>query len=347
MSTRVIRLTCRARDLTLENVRAELTGLGLWTTPLLDPSGRVEALLVSPQSRAVGRNRLLAIDGVADVLEPPSPHPRVDAQANRGVVAGPVVIGGDAPPVLIAGPCGVESRAQIRAAAAMASSAGARLLRGGAYKPRTSPYSFTGHGVEALRWMREAANEHGMGVVTEVMCESQLAAVAEYADVLQIGARTMQAFALLKAVGAARMPVLLKRAPSATIDEWLLAGEHLLAAGAGGVIFCERGITGHDPRTRYTLDLAGAALLKHVHGQPLVVDPSHAVGRRDLVLPMCRAALASGADGLIVEVHPDPRQARSDGPQALDPATLQKLNMTSGSIEHDVMFEFGGVGGGG
>jgi 3-deoxy-7-phosphoheptulonate synthase len=322
VSARIIRLTAGAAA---SEVQATLQGLGLWTQTMASSIGEPPALVVAPHSCRVDRNALLALTGVADVLEPPSAHPRVDAQANRGVQAGPVRIGGGAPAVLIAGPCGVESEEQIHAAAALSRAAGASLLRGGAFKPRTSPYSFSGHGRPALRWLREAADAYGLGVVTEVTSETEVDAIAAVADVLQVGARSMQAFSLLKAIGGAGKPVLLKRGMAAGIEEWLLAGEHLLAAGASGVIFCERGVSGTDSSTRYLLDLAAAALMKHVHGQPIVVDPSHGTGRRDLILPLSRAALAAGADGILVEAHPDARQARSDGPQALPPGLLREL----------------------
>jgi 3-deoxy-7-phosphoheptulonate synthase len=199
------------------------------------------------------------------------------------------------------------------------------LLRGGAFKPRTSPYSFAGHGEVALDWMRLAADAHGLGVVTEVMSEHDVEAVAGVADLMQLGSRNMQNFALLRAVGRANKPVLLKRGMAATIDDWLLAGEHLLSSGAAGVIFCERGIHGFDPSTRNLLDLGAVAVLACSLGLPVVVDPSHAAGRRDLVPPLSRAALAAGAHGLLVEMHPHAERARSDGPQALDAAALQRL----------------------
>ena len=178
----------------------------------------------------------------------------------------------------------------------------------------------------SLRWMRDAADAHDLGVVTEVMSELEVAAVAEVADMIQIGSRNMQNFALLKAVGQAKRPVLLKRGMAATLDEWLLAGEHLRAAGAPSVIFCERGIQGFDRSMRNLLDLGIVALMRHVHGQPVVVDPSHAAGRRDLIEPLSRAALAAGAHGLLVEAHPSPEDALSDGPQALDSASLARLS---------------------
>lgn len=316
------------RGADLPAVVAGLQGLGLWTTTVRSRSG--VALRIQEHSARVDAARILQVEGVEDVLEAPSPHPRVDAQAGLGVPLGELRLGGGQPPVLMAGPCGVESREQVREAAALVAAGGARVLRGGAFKPRTSPYAFQGVGQDGLSWLAEAAAAEGLLVVTEVLAEADAAAVAEVADLVQVGARNMQNYALLRAVAATGAPVLLKRAPAATVEEWLLAGEHLLAAGAGGVVFCERGVRGHDPSTRHLLDLGAVALVGPVLGQPVVVDPSHAAGRRDLVPALSRAALAAGADGLLVEVHPDPASARSDGPQALDPATWRALARTLG-----------------
>lgn len=302
---------------------AALQGLGLWTQALRGEDGRVTAFAVLSCSTAVPPARLRDLPGVADVLAPASPHPRVDAQAGGTVGVGSVVIG--AAPVLAAGPCAVESEDQIHEVAALVAAAGARLLRGGAYKPRTSPYSFRGHGREALRWLRAAADSHGLGVVTEALSEADADAVGEVADLVQVGSRNMQNYALLRAVGRLGRPVLLKRGVAATVEEWLLAGEHLLEAGAASVVFCERGVHGVDPSTRNLLDLGAVALLAHVYRQPVMVDPSHAVGRRDLIAPLSRAALAAGAAGILVETHPRPAEARSDGPQALDSRALAGL----------------------
>ena len=303
-------------------LKRELQGLGLWVQALEAPGGG-RGFMIDPSSRRVAPEVVERLPGVAEVFAAPSPHPKVDAQSGQTVRVGSVDVG-DAP-VLAAGPCGVESRAQIDTAAAMVADAGGRLLRGGAFKPRTSPYSFTGHGREALGWLRDAADRHGLGVVTEVMSELDVEAVAEAADLLQIGTRNMQNFALLRAVGAAGKPVLLKRGRCATVEEWLLAGEHVLAAGASGVIFCERGVRGFDPQTRNLLDLGAVALLAEVYRQPVWVDPSHATGRRDLLTPLARAGLAAGACGLLIEAHPDAREAQSDGPQALDARELAKV----------------------
>ncbi len=308
-------------DADARTVQARLTALGLWTRRL--ETGTRAGLQVTGPSPRVPTAELLAIDGVAEVFIAGTPHPLVDAQARRTIDLGRgVQLGHGVAPVLFAGPCSAEGPDSLNAIAAAASAAGARVLRGGAFKPRTSPYSFSGHGLEALRWLREAADAHSLLVCTEVMAPEDTDAVATHADILQIGSRNMQNFALLKAVGPAHLPVLLKRAMSSSIDEWLLAGEHLLAAGAAAVVFCERGITGFDRHTRNLLDLAAVAVLDRVYGQPVIVDPSHAVGRRDLIPPLAHAALAVGAQGLMIEAHPNAGAALSDGPQAL---TLEEL----------------------
>jgi 3-deoxy-7-phosphoheptulonate synthase len=221
-------------------------------------------------------------------------------------------------PVVMAGPCSVESYEQLLATAEAVKSAGAVILRGGAYKPRTSPYDFQGLGVEALRILGRVRRETGLPIVSEVLSTDDVEIVAEHVDMLQVGARNMQNFALLRRLALLRKPVLLKRSPAATVREWLLAAEYLLAGGNNQVVLCERGIRSYDPDLRNTLDLAGMALARQLSHLPVIADPSHATGRRDLIPAMCRAALAAGADGLIVEVHPDPANAISDGKQSLD-----------------------------
>jgi 3-deoxy-7-phosphoheptulonate synthase len=220
--------------------------------------------------------------------------------------------------VVIAGPCSVESREQLMETARAVKAAGASALRGGAYKPRTSPYDFQGLGLEALEVLREAGAETGLPVVTEVLSTEDVEVVTEFADVLQVGARNMQNFALLRRLASAPRPVLLKRGPSATVKEWLLAAEYLLSGGNADVILCERGIKTFETETRNTLDLAGLALARELSHLPVIADPSHATGRRSLVPAAARAAVAVGADGLMVEVHPCPERALSDGPQSLD-----------------------------
>ena len=220
---------------------------------------------------------------------------------------------------VIAGPCSVESEEQVRLVAKRVAAAGAAFLRGGAFKPRTSPYTFQGMGLEGLKILRDVSQETGLPVVTEVMDARQMELVAEYADVLQVGARNMQNYALLTEVGHSDKPVLLKRGPGATVEELLMSAEYILSEGNRNVVLCERGIRGFDKSTRYTLDLAAVPNVQGVSHLPIIVDPSHATGRRDLVAPMALAAVAAGAHGLMIEVHPDPEKALSDGPQQLTP----------------------------
>jgi 3-deoxy-7-phosphoheptulonate synthase len=241
-----------------------------------------------------------------------------------GKGASAVVFGGARVPV-IAGPCAVESWDGLAAVAHAARSAGARLLRGGAFKPRTSPYAFQGLGEEGLRLLARARDETGLWVVTEVITPEAVPLVAEYADVLQIGARNMQNFELLRACGRTRRPVVLKRALAGTVEELLLAAEYVLAAGNADVILCERGIRTFEQATRNTLDLSAVPVLKELSHLPVIVDPSHGTGRRSLVAPMALAAVAAGADGLLVEVHADPERALSDGAQSITPAMLAEL----------------------
>jgi 3-deoxy-7-phosphoheptulonate synthase len=233
------------------------------------------------------------------------------------VLVGSVTIGGSLP-VVMAGPCSVESYEQVLATAEAVKTAGATILRGGAYKPRTSPYDFQGLGLEALEILAMVRSQTGLPVVSEVMGTEDVEIVSEHVDMLQVGARNMQNFALLKRLGRLQKPVLLKRNPAATVKEWLLAAEYILAGGNSQVVLCERGIRSYDPQLRNTLDLAGLALARHLTHLPVIADPSHGTGRRELVPAMSRAALAAGADGLIIEVHPDPANALSDGMQSLD-----------------------------
>ncbi|HEY8298089.1 MAG TPA: 3-deoxy-7-phosphoheptulonate synthase [Candidatus Baltobacteraceae bacterium] len=218
---------------------------------------------------------------------------------------------------ICAGPCSVESFEQIEATAKAVAALGANVLRGGAFKPRTSPYAFQGLGKDGLALMRAAADRNGLAVVTEVLDPRDVELVAGYADMLQIGARNMQNFSLLREVGESGRPVLLKRGLSATVDEWLMAAEYLLLAGNDRVVMCERGVRSFDSATRNVLDLAVVPLLRALTHLPVVVDPSHGTGIARLVAPMALAAVAAGADGLVVEVHPDPANAASDGPQSL------------------------------
>ena len=239
---------------------------------------------------------------------------------------GPVLFGSNHPVVNIAGPCSVENEAMIVETARRVKASGAQLLRGGAYKPRTSPYSFQGHGESALGLLQKAKEITGLGIVTEVMDAADLTKIAAVADVIQIGARNMQNFALLKQVGLLNKPVLLKRGMAATIEDWLMAAEYIMAGGNSNVILCERGIRGFDRKyTRNTLDLSAIPVLRDLTHLPIVIDPSHATGKSEYVSPMAKAAIAADADGLMIEVHPDPARALSDGPQSLTPERYSLL----------------------
>ena len=251
------------------------------------------------------------------------------------VRVGDFLVGGDRIAV-IAGPCSVESREQMMEAAHAVKAAGATMLRGGAFKPRTLPYSFQGLGEEGLRILAEAREETGLPVVTEAMAPGEVGVVEEYADVLQIGARNMQNYPLLKRVGRAGKPILLKRGMGSTIEELLGAAEYVLHGGNPNVILCERGIRTFQTITRFTLDITAVPLLKEVSHLPVVVDPSHGTGHRELVAPMARAAVAAGADGLLIEVHPNPDEAKSDGAQSLRPEGFSSLMRELGPVARAV-----------
>ena len=225
----------------------------------------------------------------------------------------------------MAGPCSAETEAQVNTTAAAVKRAGAKVLRGGAFKPRSSPYSFQGLGEEGLRLLHGGASAHDLRLVTEVMDISQIEVIDRYADIFQVGARNMQNFTLLRELGRTRKPVLLKRGISATVEEWLLSAEYVLAGGNTEVILCERGIRTFETATRNTLDLAAVALVKELSHLPVLADPSHGTGLRSLITPMSKAAAAAGADGLLIEVHPCPERALSDGPQSLDLPGFQEL----------------------
>lgn len=268
------------------------------------------------------------LDGVREVVRITQPY-KLASRAFRpeGTVVdlGKGVKVGGTEVVVGAGPCAVESAAQIDSVAETVARLGAKLLRGGAFKPRSSPYSFQGLGEAGLKLMREAADRNGLLVVTEVMDPSQVALVLGYADLMQVGARNMQNYHLLRALGEIRKPVLLKRGMSATIEELLLSAEYILSGGNYDVILCERGIRTFETATRNTLDIAAIPVIKKLSHLPIFADPSHGTGRRDKVAPMARAAVAAGADGLLIEVHPDPEHALSDGAQSLFPEQFAKL----------------------
>jgi 3-deoxy-7-phosphoheptulonate synthase len=281
---------------------------------------------------AVGQGRpdkalLELLDGVHEVLRITEPYKlasRTFKQEPTVITIGDVRIGGDEV-IVMAGPCSAESEPQVHAAAAAVRRAGAKILRGGAFKPRSSPYSFQGLGEEGLRMLREAADAENLKLITEVMDLSQIEVIDKYTHIFQVGARNMQNFTLLRELGHAHKPVLIKRGISATIEEWLLSAEYVLSGGNNDVILCERGIRTFETATRNTFDISAIPVVKKLSHLPIVADPSHGAGRRDMVAPMARAAVAAGADGLIIEVHCDPDHALSDGAQSMFPAQFDRL----------------------
>ncbi|MDJ0621274.1 MAG: 3-deoxy-7-phosphoheptulonate synthase [Calothrix sp. MO_192.B10] len=277
---------------------------------------------------------------IEQVLRVEQPYKRASRQFRHGEPSdvivntpeGPVVFGENQPLVVVAGPCSVENEEMIIETAKRVKAAGARFLRGGAYKPRTSPYAFQGHGESALDLLAAASKASGLGIITEVMDAADLDRIAEVADVIQVGARNMQNFSLLKKVGAQPKPVLLKRGMAATIEDWLMAAEYILASGNSNVILCERGIRTFDRQyTRNTLDLSAIPVLRNLTHLPIMIDPSHGTGWSSYVPSMAKAAIAAGCDSLMIEVHPNPSKALSDGPQSLTPEAFDSL-MTELSV---------------
>ena len=267
------------------------------------------------------------MDGVHEVVRITEPYKlasRTFRPEGTVVVVDDVRIGGDEV-IVMAGPCSAETEEQVFTTAAAVKKAGAKVLRGGAFKPRSSPYSFQGLGEEGLRMLRDAADHHNMKLVSEVMDVSQIDLVGRYADIYQVGARNMQNFTLLRELGRTRKPVLLKRGIAATIEEWLLSAEYILAGGNNDVILCERGIRTFESYTRNTLDISAIPVIKKLSHLPIITDPSHATGKRNKVAPMARASVAAGADGIIVEVHSNPDKALSDGAQSMFPAQFDQV----------------------
>ncbi len=264
------------------------------------------------------------VEKVMPILQPYKLASRETKDGNTVIKVGNVEIGGPEF-VVIAGPCAVESEEQLMEAASVVKKAGASMLRGGAFKPRTSPYSFQGMAEEGLKLLAQTREKTGLPIVTEVMSSSEVELVESYADVLQVGARNVQNFALLKAVGHAKKPVLLKRGMMTTLEELLMSAEYILASGNDHVILCERGIRTFETAMRNTLDISAVPVLKEKTHLPVIVDPSHAIGKWQFVLPLAKAAVAVGADGLLIEVHPHPEQALCDGAQSLKPEKFSKL----------------------
>ncbi len=302
----------------IKAVTEAVEAMGLVAEPI--PGSERTAIGVLGNQGYVDDTTIRDLPGVREVIHVSKPYKLVTRDFHpetTRVSVGNVVFGDGEPPVIIAGPCSIESEDQMMAAAQVVKQGGAHMLRGGAFKPRTGPHSFQGLGVEGLTYLRKAGESVGLPVITEVMRIEQLAVICEHADVLQVGARNMQNFDLLKEVGKTGHPVLLKRGMSATIEEFLSAAEYILAEGNPNVILCERGIRTFERTTRNTLDLSVVPLIREISHLPIVVDPSHATGRRNLVPPMARAAVVVGAHGIMVEVHPDPDRALCDGAQSL------------------------------
>jgi 3-deoxy-7-phosphoheptulonate synthase len=274
---------------------------------------------------------LAGVDSVMPIMKPYKLASRDFHHDDSVLEVGPFRAGGECISV-IGGPCSIESEDQFRASARVVRDAGGTMLRGGAFKPRSSPYSFQGMGEDGLKILRDVAGEVGLPTVTEVLDVREVELVVRYADVLQIGARNMQNFRLLTEVGQAAKPVFLKRNPAATIEELLMSAEYVLSEGNHRVMLCERGIRGFDKSTRYLLDLAAVAVIRRDSHLPVVVDPSHATGRRELVVPMALAAVAGGAHGVMVEIHPDPEKALSDGPQQLTADAFRQMMAELGPI---------------
>lgn len=273
-----------------------------------------------------GRETLALMPGVEEVIRVTAPYKLVSREVHPEPTVFPIAgtrVGDGF--TLIAGPCSVESEKMIVETAQFLASRGVKLLRGGAYKPRTSPYSFQGMGTEGLKFLAKARRETGLGIVTEVMDVESVGPIEEVADVLQVGTRNMQNYALLRRLALARKPVLLKRGMAATLEEWLMAAEYIMSGGNYQVILCERGVRTFADHTRNTLDLSIVPVVKHFSHLPVIVDPSHGTGKSQFVPPMSLAALAAGADGLMVEVHPNPKEALSDGAQSLDFNAFSKL----------------------
>ena len=315
----------RATEAQVARVVAQLVEMGF---DVHRSTGALRTVIGAVGGNRQGDPRLLEVlEGVQEVLRITEPYKlasRTFRQENTVIAIGDLRIGGDEV-IVMAGPCSAENEEQVEASAAAVKRAGAKVLRGGAFKPRSSPYSFQGLGEEGLRLLRAAADRHNLALVSEIMDISQLDVIQKYSHILQVGARNMQNFTLLRELGKARTPILLKRGISATIEEWLLSAEYILAGGNTDVMLCERGIRTFESYTRNTLDISAIPVVKQLSHLPVLVDPSHGTGRRDKVAPMARAAVAAGADGLLIEVHCDPDHAMSDGAQSLFPAQFDRL----------------------
>jgi len=314
----------RATEAQIEKVVARLVELGM---DVHRSTGVSRTVLGVVGQKRPDPGLIEMMEGVHEVMRISEPYKlasRTFKSEGTIINVGDIRIGGDEV-IVMAGPCSAETSDQVRATAIAVRKAGAKIFRGGAFKPRSSPYSFQGLGEEGLQMMHEACKAENLALVTEVMDVSQIELIGRYADVYQVGARNMQNFTLLKELGLVRKPVLLKRGLAATIEEWLMSAEYILSGGNTDVILCERGIRTFETATRNTFDISAIPVVKKLSHLPVVADPSHGAGRRDMVVPMARAAVAAGADGLIIEVHNDPDHAWSDGAQSMFPAQFDRL----------------------
>ncbi|MBI1804392.1 MAG: 3-deoxy-7-phosphoheptulonate synthase [Ignavibacteriae bacterium] len=332
----IIVMEAHAREEDIQHVVSRIKELGL--TPHLSQGVERTIIGVIGDERLIQKDQLSLlphVENVIPILKPYKLASRDFKQTDSIIDVAGVKVGGKNV-VVMAGPCSVETEEQLMITADAVKAAGALLLRGGAYKPRTSPYAFQGLGEDGLKLLAKAREKTGLGIVTEVMESPDVDLVADYADLLQVGARNMQNTKLLRALSKIRKPILLKRNFSATLNEFLMSAEYLLSGGNDQVILCERGIRTFVEYTRNTLDLNIVPAVKQLSHLPIIVDPSHGTGRHDLILPMSRAAIACGADGLIVEVHPNPAKAFSDGDQSLTPAVFQQLVMEVKAVANAV-----------
>ena len=314
----IVAMQSEATDNQINHICDRIRDFG-YTPHIIRGTERTVIAAVGPGDKKEHIEQLKSADGVEDAFPILQPFKLVSREVKKqrsAIQIGDVTIG-DGGFVVMAGPCSVEGHEQLMSTAAAVAASGARILRGGAYKPRTSPYDFQGLAEEGLKLLSEARNRTGLKVITEVLDTEDVELVAEYADILQIGARNMQNFALLKKLGEVNKPVMLKRGLSATIKEFLLSAEYIVTHGNPNVMLCERGIRTFETATRNTLDIAAVPLLNELTHLPVIVDPSHATGKRSLVRPLAKAAVAAGADGLMAEVHPRPEEAWSDGAQSL------------------------------
>jgi len=314
----------RATEAQIEKVVASLVEAGM---DVHRSTGVNRTVLGVVGAHKVDSALISVMDGVHEVLRITEPYKlasRTFKPEGTVVVIDDVRIGGDEV-IVMAGPCSAETEEQVFTTAAAVKKAGAKILRGGAFKPRSSPYSFQGLGEVGLQMLRRAADAHNLKLISEVMDINQMELIAKYCDIFQVGARNMQNYTLLRELGHARKPVLLKRGISATIEEWLLSAEYILAGGNNDVILCERGIRTFETATRNTFDISAIPVVKKLSHLPIVADPSHGAGRRDMVAQLARAAVAAGADGLIIEVHNDPDHALSDGAQSMFPVQFDRL----------------------